>query len=67
MSPSDHFMAANVVFVVTFQFLLCFLAHVATKTSALALLYGLLNSTRYLGCFDRSVAETDTFVLRCGY
>ena len=28
MSPSDHFMAANVVFVVTFQFLLYFLAHV---------------------------------------
>ena len=35
MSQSDH--VANVVFVVTFQFLLYFLAHVATKTRALAL------------------------------
>ena len=51
MSPSDHFMAANVVFVVTFQFLLYFLAHVATKNHALALFYGALNSICYLGCF----------------
>ena len=51
MSPSDHFMAANVVFVVTFQFLLYFLAHVATKNHALALFYGALNSISYLGCF----------------
>ena len=49
MSQFDH--VANVVFVVTFQFLLYFLAHVATKTRALALFYGVLNSTCYLGCF----------------
>ena len=51
MSPSDHFMAANVVFVVTFQFLLYFLAHDGAKNHALALFYGALNSICYLGCF----------------
>jgi len=40
MSPSDHFMAVNVVF----------LAHVATKNHTLALFYGVLNSICYLGC-----------------
>ena len=43
-------MVANVVFVVTFQFLLYFLAHVETKNHALALFYGVLNSICYLGC-----------------
>ena len=51
MSPSHHLMAANVVFVVKFQFLLYFLAHVGTKNHALALFYGVLNSLCYLGCF----------------
>ena len=51
MSPSDHFMAANVVFVVTFQFLFHFLAQVATKNRTLALFYGVLNSICYFGCF----------------
>ena len=51
MSPSDHFMAANVVFVVTFQFLFYFLAQVATKNRALAIFYGVLNSICYFGCF----------------
>ena len=31
ISPSDQFTAANVVLVVTFQFLFCFFAQVATK------------------------------------
>ena len=51
MSPSHHLMVANVVFVVKFQFLLYFLAHVGTKNHALALFYGVLNSLCYLGCF----------------
>ena len=51
MSPSDHFMAANVVFVVTFQFLFYFLAQDATKNRTLAIFYGVLNSIFYLGCF----------------
>ena len=51
MSPSDHFMAANVVFVVTFQFLFYFLAQVATKNRTLVLFYGVLNSICYFGCF----------------
>ena len=38
MSPSDQFMAANGVLVVTFQFLL--LAQVATKNRFLTLFYG---------------------------
>ena len=32
ISPSDQFTAANVVLVVTFQFLFCFFAQVATKS-----------------------------------
>ena len=31
ISPSDQFTGANVVLVVTFQFLFCFFAQVATK------------------------------------
>ena len=44
MSPSDQFMAANVVLVVTFQFVFFFLAQVATKNCFLTLFYGALNS-----------------------
>ena len=51
MHPSDHFMAAYVVFVVTFQFLFYFLAQVATKNRTLAPFYGVLNSICYFGCF----------------
>ena len=66
MSPSDHFMAANVVFVVTFQFLFYFLAQVATKNRTLAPFYGVLNLYLLFWVF-LGVAETDTFVLCCGY
>ena len=51
MSPSDQFMAAYVVVVVTFLFLFYFLAKVATKNRTLVLFYGALNSVFYLGCF----------------
>ena len=51
MRPSDHFMAAYVVFVVTFQFLFYFLAQLATKNRTLAPFYGVLNSICYFGCF----------------
>ena len=44
MSPSDQFMAANVVFVVKFQFLFYFLAQVANKNRTLVFFYGVLNS-----------------------
>ena len=40
MSPSDQFIAANVVVVVTFQFVLFFLAQVETKNRFLTLFYG---------------------------
>ena len=52
MSPSDQFMAANLVLVVTFQLRFCFVAQITTKNRTLALFYGVLNSTVcYLGCF----------------
>ena len=44
MRPFDQFMAANVVLVVTLQFLFCCLAQVATKNRSLVLFYGVLNS-----------------------
>ena len=69
MSPSDQFMAANVVLSITFQLLFYFLSQVATKNRFLTLLlfYGAQNSLVYviLGALFRGVA--DTFVLRCGY
>ena len=64
MSPSDHFMAAKVVFVVTFQFLFYFLAQVATKNRTLALIYGVLNSICYFGCF---LVLRKPILLCCGY
>ena len=39
MSPSDQFMAANVVLVVTFQFRFCFVAQITTKNRTLVLFY----------------------------
>ena len=62
MNLSNHFMAAKVVFVVTFQFLFYFLAQVSTKNRTLVLFYGVLNSICYFGCL-LVFAETDTFVL----
>ena len=44
MSPSDQFMEADVILIVMFQFLFCFLAQAATKYRNLALFYGVLNS-----------------------
>ena len=60
MSPSDQFMAANVVLISTFQFLL--LAQVATKNRVLTLFYGVLNSLVVrviLGALFLGVAETN--------
>ena len=55
-------MAANVVLVVSFQFLFCFVAQLAAKNRTLALFYGVL--TLYV---ISGVSETDTFVLCCRY
>ena len=44
MRPFDQFMAANMVLVVTLQFLFCFLAQVETKNRSLVLFYGVPNS-----------------------
>ena len=48
MEPCDHFMAANIVFVVRFQFLFYFLAQVANKNRTLVLFYGVLNSVYFI-------------------
>ena len=48
MRPCDHFMAANIVFVVKFQFLFYFLAQVANKNRTLVLFYGVLNSVYFI-------------------
>ena len=63
MRPSDHFMAAYVVFVATFQFLFYFLAQVATKNRTFAPFYGVLNSICYFGCFLVFATETEKLAL----
>ena len=69
MSPSDQFMAANVVLGIRFQLLFYFLAQVATKNRFLALLlfYGALNSLVYVSLCALFRGVAYTFVLRCGY
>ena len=66
MSPSDQFMAAYVVVVVMFLFLFYFLAQVGAKNRTLVLFYGVLNLS-ILSWVLLGVAETDAFVLCCGY
>ena len=53
MSASDQFMATNVVLVVTFQFVLRFLAQVATNNRFLTLFYGVLNSLVVYSYFEK--------------
>ena len=67
MSPSDQFMAAYVVVVVMFLFLFYFLAQVATKNRTLVLFYGALNELYILSWVLLGFAETEAFVLCCGY
>ena len=67
MSPPDQFMAADVVLVVTFQFLFPFSLLKWPKNRTLALFYGVLAELYMSSWVFLGVTETDTFVLFCGY